>query len=198
MRCFLSEENLTLHKREFEKMRSRLSIYEKSLPEIKNMSIKDVRMSRIDKDYKEDILYLKRYLMLHSVYFSSFSEKKRAPNTLLRYFSSRESFAYECLTAMRPARHGFLCLYKTNGAPGISILHAESQNLFCPPALCIEISDPGGSRSVPSNTALCGKRSEWKKQTKPGKIPCARQEAFSPPCFPESAPRDERIQSNTE
>ena len=141
MRCFLSEENLTLHKREFEKMRSRLSIYEKSLPEIKNMSIKDVRMSRIDKDYKEDILYLKRYLMLPSVYFSSFSEKRRAPNTLLRYFSSRESFAYECLTAMRPARHGFLCLYKTNGAPGISILHAESQNLFWPPTLCIEISE---------------------------------------------------------
>ena len=141
MRCFLSEENLTLHQRECEKMKSRLSIYEKSLPKIKNMSIKDVRLSRIDKDYKEDILYLKRYLMLHSVYFSSFSEKKRAPSKLLHYFSSREALAYECLLAMKEASHGFLCLYKTNGAPRISILSAESQSLIDPPTLCIEISE---------------------------------------------------------
>lgn len=141
MRCFLSEENLMLHKRELERIRSKLAIYEKSFPEISDMSARDIRLSRIDRDYKESILYLKNYLMLHSVYFSSFSEKRRPPCEMLRYYSSKEALAYECLLAMKNAHHGFLCLYKTKGAPRISVVCAERQREVSTPTLCIEISE---------------------------------------------------------
>ena len=141
MRCFLSEENLTIHKREVDRERARLSIYEKSLPETVGKDIRRVRGMRIDPDYKEKILRLKRYIMLHDAYFSSFSDKPVPLRTLKRYYPSRDSFIFECRERMLCERCGFLCFYKTQSAPKIIIQDEFSVTLFEPPTLAIEISE---------------------------------------------------------
>ena len=141
MRCFLSEENMTIHKREVDRERARLSIYEKSLPEIVGKDIRRVRSMRIDSDYKEKILGLKRYIMLHDAYFSSFSDKPVPLRGLKKYYPSRESLIFECRERMLREKHGFLCFYKTQGAPKIMVQDETSETLFEPPTLAVEISE---------------------------------------------------------
>lgn len=141
MRCFLSEENLTLHKREVDGERARLSIYEKSLPEIVGKDIRRVRSMRIDSDYKEKILRLKRYIMLHEIYFSSFSEKPITPRSIKKYYPSRESLIFDCKELVRQKKAGFLCFFKTRGAPRITLLDEDTPSLSDPPTLAVEISE---------------------------------------------------------
>ena len=141
MRCFLSEENITIHKRELELMRSRLAIYEKSLPEIVGADLRRIRGMRIDADYKQKILGLKRYIMLHEVYFSSFSDKVPYPRGVKKYYPSRESLLFQCKEMMLGAKHGFLCLFKTDGRPKITILTEDSESLFTAPTLAVDISE---------------------------------------------------------
>jgi superoxide dismutase len=141
MRCFLSEENIIIHKRELERARARLSIYEKSLPEIVGKDIRRVQSMRIDADYKREILVLKRYIMLHEVYFSSFSDKTVSPREIKKYYPSRESLIFECMEEARRHGHGFLCFFKTCGAPKIALLDESSPTLHTPPTLAVEISE---------------------------------------------------------
>jgi superoxide dismutase len=37
--------------------------------------------------------------------------------------------------------HGFLCFFKTRGAPEITVLDDDSSSLFEPPTLAVEISE---------------------------------------------------------
>ena len=141
MRLFLSEENLMLHKREVDTARAKLSVYEKSLPEIREKDARWVRSMRIDADYKREILRLKRYIMLHKVYFSSFSDRNTSVPEIKKYYPSRESLIFECKEMLRQKKHGFLCFFKTRGAPKISVLDEESTSLLDPPTLAVEISE---------------------------------------------------------
>ena len=141
MRCFLSEENLTIHKREVESARARLAIYEKSLPEIRGQDARRVRSMRIDADYKREILKLKRYIMLHEVYFSSFSEKPISPRSIKKYYPSRDSLIFDCKELVRQKRDGFLCFFKTRGAPRVTLLDEDSPSLLEAPTLAVEISE---------------------------------------------------------
>ena len=141
MRRFLSEENLEIHKRECDTLRARLSIYEKSLPEIKGKSIREIRKMRIPNDYKEDILPIMRSLMLHKVYFSSFSNQPSATREIKKYYPSKESFIFSLLEAAKNEDGGFLCLYKTAGAPRIIVTNEKDGSLTDEPSLCIDISE---------------------------------------------------------
>ena len=141
MRCFLSEQTLTLHKRELDTARAALSIYQKSLPHIKEKSISEIQKMRIPTDYKQTILCKMRYIMLHEVYFSSFATSPILPKRLKEYYPSREGFLFSLSEAVRGMRDGFLCLYKTKGAPKISILNEDSSALCLAPTLAVDISE---------------------------------------------------------
>lgn len=141
MRCFLSEENLTIHKREVDTARARLSIYEKSLSEIVGQDIRRVRSMRIDSDYKQDIMRLKRYIMLHDAYFSSFSDRASFPRGIKKFYPSRDSLIFECKEIVQREKYGFLCFFKTQGAPKIAVMSEDTPSLFDTPSLAVEISE---------------------------------------------------------
>ena len=79
--------------------------------------------------------------MLHEVYFNSFSDVQVVPREIKKYYPSREGFLYTLRERLHGMSGGFLCLYKTLGAPKIVITNEKDERLVDTPTLAIDISE---------------------------------------------------------
>ena len=107
---FLSEIAVREHIAYRKLLAARLSLLKKSFPGRESLGTEDILTSRLHGAERE-MYPLAREILLHDVFFSSFSkERTKAPPALRRY-SSDAAFRYALLLAAREGRDGFLSVY---------------------------------------------------------------------------------------
>lgn len=112
---FISEEAIGLHKNYLENLKLEYSIYEKSAPEIKNMSISAIKRARKLR-YKDEILSLRVNLECHNLFFSSFGNEFQSSQAIKKAYGTEASFLYDmCNEARQWETSGFLIIGLSNG-----------------------------------------------------------------------------------
>lgn len=111
MNLFLSEENIKRHLEHLRTQKLKYSILEKSVPELKGKSIKEILRSGIKRDIKDEATKLLLYIRSHEVFFNSFTELPRKSMNLINNYSSREKFIYDVYTSSMENDYGFLYVY---------------------------------------------------------------------------------------
>ena len=113
---FLSEEAVGLHKNYLDNLKLEYSILEKSIPEIKNMSFREIWRAK-KLIYKEEILRLKVDIECHKLFFSSFGNEYQQSKIIKDLYGSEASFMYEISTEVKKWHNGgFLIIGILNGA----------------------------------------------------------------------------------
>ena len=90
---FVSERALMLHREFLNSERLRLSVIEKSYPELMGKNIKQILRSACG--CKNDAVRLKLNIKCHELYFSSFQERYSPSETVRLSYGSEASFLYE-------------------------------------------------------------------------------------------------------
>ena len=108
---FLSPENIALHYEHFRNLKSKMSIYTKSLPEYDLSTYNSVLKSRLNNGIKNEILPLILSIELHKSFFSSFSLCPCECPEIKRSYSSADAFLYDVLSASLPCVCSFVLVY---------------------------------------------------------------------------------------
>lgn len=111
MRLFLSEDNIKNHLEHLHTQRLRLSILEKSVPQIKGKTITEIWRMGIDRDIKNEASSLIWYIKSHECFFNSFTETPERCKRLEKHYSSREKFLYDLFMMANDRDCGFLYVY---------------------------------------------------------------------------------------
>ena len=112
---FISEESIGLHKNYLENLKLEYSILEKSVPEIKKMSIPAIKRAR-NLRYKDEILKIKIDLECHNLFFSSFGNEFQTSDSVKKTYGTEASFRYEIFREAKEwANGGFLIIGTFNG-----------------------------------------------------------------------------------
>lgn len=112
---FISEDAIELHKKYFEDLKLKYSILEKSVPEIKEMSLRDIKKSR-NLRYKDEILKTKIDIECHKLFFSSFGNEFQASDLVKETYGTEASFRYEIFAQINESvSGGFLIIGIFNG-----------------------------------------------------------------------------------
>ena len=117
MNLFLSKDNIKRHLEHLRTFKHRLSILEKSLPELKGKAANDIIRSRLEGDVKEEALRLIWYIKSHECFFDSFSECPGRSEAVIKAYSSREKFVYELYLEAMKRDFGFLHVYLDGAVP---------------------------------------------------------------------------------
>ena len=72
----LSEENISMHREYLRQMRLRYSILESDLPRLKGVSVGDLARLKLDKKDLRFALELLPEIVLHDIFFDSFTDRK--------------------------------------------------------------------------------------------------------------------------
>ena len=75
MRCFLTDENISVHKKYLKTLENKCSIIEKSFSDIKGLSMTEIFYRKLPKDAKSELIILKKGILSHKLYFSSFTNE---------------------------------------------------------------------------------------------------------------------------
>ena len=122
---FISEEAVELHKNYLKNLKLEYSIYEKSYPEIKTMSIPAIKSARYLR-YKDEIIRLKVNLECHNLFFSSFGKEFQSSQVIKKAYGSETAFLYDiCNEAKQWENGGFLII----GLSGRRIFKYVGRNL---------------------------------------------------------------------
>lgn len=108
MLSFLGESSLRAHLEYLREERQRHSIEEKSIPQIKGCTPREIASMNIKRSIKEQILKRLVNIRLHECYFSSFTLNHAPCPMLKKYYSSENSFLYEAEQLALSADGGFL------------------------------------------------------------------------------------------
>lgn len=127
MNFFLSEDNIKRHLEHLRNYRLRLSILEKSLPELKGKSMTQIIRSGLNRDIKEEALTLHWYIKAHECFFNSFCDAPKRSEIINKRFSSRERFVYDMYLEAMKREYGFLFVYLDRGAPKIAFSTADDK-----------------------------------------------------------------------
>ena len=127
MTSFLSEESIKAHIEYMRGERLRHSIDEKSFPEIKGMSPREISKINLKRSVKSEILRRKTNICLHECYFSSFVQVASPCKAIKKFYSSEDAFLYEILLLARDTDFGFVyvCLDE-RGRPSIRLSKENS------------------------------------------------------------------------
>ena len=112
MLTFLSEGNLKAHLDYMKTMRSKHSILEKSLPDIKGKSAEEIFKMPLKRSLKNEILPNLISYELHKTYFSSFTDRCVPCELLRKHYGSESAFCYKLFEEARRLTHGYLYVYK--------------------------------------------------------------------------------------
>ena len=127
---FLSEDNIKKHLEYLRDLKLRLSILEKSLPQLKDKAIGDIARLPIDRLAKAEAVKLKNEILSHEVFFNSFTESNGKCEWIKKYYSSREAFLYELFVEAMATDGQFLYVYKDrHGSPAYSF-SVDSPDVF--------------------------------------------------------------------
>ena len=114
---FLSEESVALHKEYLRQKRLKYSILESCIPRLHGASVSDLFKLKLDKRDRADALELLPEIVLHDLYFSSFSEEKYPASPLVReLYGSEASFLSELYGLAKNRQFGFLAVYGASNA----------------------------------------------------------------------------------
>lgn len=89
---------------------ARLSALKKSFPGRGSLDTREILAARLHGAERE-MLPVAREILLHDIFFSSFSEKQGKMPPALRRYSSDAAFRYALLERARGTRDGFLCIF---------------------------------------------------------------------------------------
>lgn len=112
LNLFLSEENIKRHLDHVNTISLKYSILEKSEPAIEGKTMREIARMHISRDLKEEALELLWRIKSHKLFFISFSSTPKKSTSLLKQYSSRESFLYSLFEMAREKDNGFLYVYK--------------------------------------------------------------------------------------
>ncbi len=109
---FLSQENVLKHKDYLKDAKLRFSVLEKSYPLIKGLDLRGIESLRILREVKNEAERLKGEIILHELYFDSFSDKFYKCEAARNSFGSEANFLYEIETCvMKSAECGFVVVF---------------------------------------------------------------------------------------
>jgi superoxide dismutase len=112
MNMFLSEDNIKRHLDHLRTYRLKLSIVEKSFPDLKGRGIREILRMNIAKDVKDEIVRLSWQIKSHECFFNSFTDQPHVKSCKLKHYSSKEKFIYDLFLEAREKEYGFLYVYK--------------------------------------------------------------------------------------
>ncbi len=127
MNMFLSEENIKRHLGHLRTHRLKLSILEKSLPELKGKNMSQIIRSSLPRDVKDEALRLHWYIKAHECFFDSFCEAPLKCEAINKHYSSRERFVYDLFLEATKREYGFLFVYIDRGVPRVSFATPEDK-----------------------------------------------------------------------
>ncbi|HBJ18463.1 MAG TPA: hypothetical protein DDY70_01780 [Clostridiales bacterium] len=107
---FFSEIAVREHVAYRRHLAARLSALKKSFPGRESLDTREILTARL-RGAEREMLPLAGEILLHDIFFSSFSEKQGKAPTALRRYSSDAAFRYALFEKARGARDGFLCVF---------------------------------------------------------------------------------------
>ena len=129
--AFLSESTVRLHLDYLRTQRLKLSIIEKSHPQIKGKSGREILRMKLKRDLRSEIISLYSDICAHQLYFSSFAENPAPSEIVRRRYGSENSFVYEMKKAAQAIGTGFVFVLKgRRGTPEIKTLSRASEELL--------------------------------------------------------------------
>lgn len=111
---FISERALSLHKEHVESERLRLSVIEKTYPELSGRCAREILGSRCAD--KREAAGLKLDILCHELYFSSFGAQYTASEVIRRCFGSEATFLYELGRMAERCCERFVFIYADGNA----------------------------------------------------------------------------------
>lgn len=122
LEAFLTKDNIDEHLSHFRTQRLKYSILEKSIPEIKGKTVREIYRMRLKQEIKSEVLPCINSIVCHKIYFSSFC-KNPAPCARIReFYISDDSFLYEILELGRRYDCGFILVgYGTHDKPYMTV-----------------------------------------------------------------------------
>ena len=111
MRCFLTEENIRKHIDYVNTLKLRLSILEKSFPQLVGVNISDLARINLPPDAKADALNLMWEIISHVAYFGSFTPEPCKAGVAKSFGISRERLIYDIYIMGMEKNQGFIYLF---------------------------------------------------------------------------------------
>lgn len=110
--CFVSEKSVFLHKEHLKSECARYSILKKSFPKIAGRTFSEIYgMRSLARSEKEEILLTLSNVLIHELYFASFTEKPVPCKEIKEYYTSEDAYLYEAWLLGREKKYGFLYFY---------------------------------------------------------------------------------------
>lgn len=114
---FLSDENIALHKEYLRQMRLKYSILESSIPALCGAGVGGVMRLRLERRDRDDALSLLPGIVLHEIFFTSFSAVLYPRSSVLaKKYGSEATFLNELYRLSINAAYGFLVVDRGGGA----------------------------------------------------------------------------------
>ena len=118
---FISQTNYELHREHLRQLKLRMSIFEKSYPEIVGTSCKEILKLPIKRPERVTAAALYADILAHELYFSSFAASNTVSPAIRKTYGSEANFIYQ-LTMAAGDSSGFLFVSTDRrGAPQISV-----------------------------------------------------------------------------
>jgi Fe-Mn family superoxide dismutase len=109
---FLSKENLLIHKQYLKLINLKYSILEKTYPDLKDKSVKEIATMRLNREIKKEAIEKKSAITLHNVFFDSFSDVHSRCKAVSLQYGSEANFLYEIQSLIDSIDDvGFLIVY---------------------------------------------------------------------------------------
>ena len=106
---FISERALSIHKKYIEDEKARLSLFEKTYPDICSNDINGILRSRCKE--KTEILRIALNIRCHEIYFSSFDKLYTSSSAVRSTYKTEASFLYEIQKYATNFNNDFIFIY---------------------------------------------------------------------------------------
>ena len=126
---FISRTNYEIHKEHLRTLKLRMSIFEKSYPEMAGKSCKELLRLPIRRTEREEAAVLKADILAHELYFSSFSAHNSTAELVRKAYGSEATFLYQLSRAAIEA-NGFLFVFADKRGVPIWKAYREPLELF--------------------------------------------------------------------
>jgi len=108
---FISDRCKKMHCEYLREMKLKMSIFEKSYPDMVGGGVKDILRSRANRAERERAAALKADILSHDIYFSSFGESNERCELIRHTWGSEAAFLHLLYNECIEADGGFLLLY---------------------------------------------------------------------------------------
>ncbi len=140
---FLSRTNYEMHREHLRSQRLRLSIFEKSYPEILGKTCREILRLPIKRTEREAAAALKADVLAHELFFDSFSTPYRSSERVREAYGSEANFIYQLYRAAEGA-DGFLFIQPDRrGTPILKACHTPLEGYLSAvtPTLAIDLCE---------------------------------------------------------